>query len=255
MRNNPNELNLTSQKIAALISGAAPQQPKIMRCELPGGGCFAAGTLVHTKEGLVPIEEIKVGDWVLSQPEETGERVYKRVVKTVTFEDKPVWQITYCPKDNWDRGGPNLIGTYKRIVVTANHPFWIEGKGWSDLFQIEHSDHLKFADGRIGVIYQVLPLYLSATNGVAWVPSMADPGEGELIDLRNGAGEFISNQLVNILDDVEMEDDPSSLFRTKVFNLEVEDCHSYYVGTQGVWVHNSDCAELNDLLINATCIK
>ena len=44
--------------------------------------CFVAGTLVHTKEGLVPIEQIRVGDWVLSQPEQKGERAYKRVVKT-----------------------------------------------------------------------------------------------------------------------------------------------------------------------------
>ena len=29
-------------------------------------GCFVAGTLVHTKDGLVQIEQIKVGDWVLS---------------------------------------------------------------------------------------------------------------------------------------------------------------------------------------------
>ena len=33
------------------------------------GACFVAGTLVHTKEGLVPIEQLKIGDWVLSKPE------------------------------------------------------------------------------------------------------------------------------------------------------------------------------------------
>lgn len=27
--------------------------------------CFVAGTLVHTKEGLKPIEQIQVGDWAL----------------------------------------------------------------------------------------------------------------------------------------------------------------------------------------------
>ena len=30
---------------------------------------FVAGTLVHTDKGLVPIEQIKVGDMVLSKPE------------------------------------------------------------------------------------------------------------------------------------------------------------------------------------------
>lgn len=29
--------------------------------------CFAGGTLVHTKAGLVPIEKIQVGDLVLSK--------------------------------------------------------------------------------------------------------------------------------------------------------------------------------------------
>lgn len=36
------------------------------------GGCFIAGTPVHTDKGLVPIEQIKVGDLVLSQPEQGG---------------------------------------------------------------------------------------------------------------------------------------------------------------------------------------
>ena len=32
-----------------------------------------AGTLVTTKEGLEPIEEVKIGEYVLSRSEESGE--------------------------------------------------------------------------------------------------------------------------------------------------------------------------------------
>lgn len=35
---------------------------------------FAAGTLVHTDKGLVPIQDIKVGDLVLSMSEKMWER-------------------------------------------------------------------------------------------------------------------------------------------------------------------------------------
>jgi Pretoxin HINT domain len=55
-----------------------------------GNFCFTAGTLVHTDRGLILIEKIRVGDRVLSQPEETGELAYKRVLRTFSFEDKEV---------------------------------------------------------------------------------------------------------------------------------------------------------------------
>ena len=58
--------------------------------------CFAKGTLVHTKEGLVPIEKLKVGDWVLSKPEDgTGEVAYKRVTQTFAHGPTEVLNLEY----------------------------------------------------------------------------------------------------------------------------------------------------------------
>jgi Pretoxin HINT domain len=44
--------------------------------------CFVAGTLIHTIDGLKPIEQIKVGDKVLSYDEKTKQLEYKTVVIT-----------------------------------------------------------------------------------------------------------------------------------------------------------------------------
>lgn len=44
--------------------------------------CFVAGTLVTTEDGFKPIEEIEVGDRVLSKNEITGEVETKTVTKT-----------------------------------------------------------------------------------------------------------------------------------------------------------------------------
>lgn len=77
---------------------------------------FTFGTLVHTKEGLKPIEQIKAGDYVLSKPESgKGEKAYKRVVNTFVHEDKLVRDIAYRTTD-----GSNETN---RLYVTTNHPF------------------------------------------------------------------------------------------------------------------------------------
>jgi hypothetical protein len=60
------------------------------------GGCFIAGTLVHTREGLRPIEEIKVGDYVLSKPEDgCGKPEYKKVLKTLRLRKKRFGVLRY----------------------------------------------------------------------------------------------------------------------------------------------------------------
>ena len=59
-------------------------------------GCFIKGTLVETEEGWTPIDELKVGDWVMSRPENgIGEAVPKRVVNTFCFEGKEVWNLEF----------------------------------------------------------------------------------------------------------------------------------------------------------------
>jgi hypothetical protein len=57
-------------------------------------GCFVAGTLVHTREGLKPIEEIKVGDYVLSKPESgEGELCYQPVTRTYEYDDRELYYV------------------------------------------------------------------------------------------------------------------------------------------------------------------
>ena len=84
-------------------------------------GCFMKGTLVETEEGWTPIDELKVGDWVMSRPENgIGEAVPKRVVNTFRYEDKEVVMLSFSqfPERNMGGGG---------LVATPNHPFCVYG--------------------------------------------------------------------------------------------------------------------------------
>ena len=71
-----------------------------------GMGCFMKGTLVETEEGWTPIDELKVGDFVMSRPENgIGEAVPKRVVNTFRYEDKEVVMLNFSQFPERNGGG------------------------------------------------------------------------------------------------------------------------------------------------------
>jgi hypothetical protein len=205
--------------------------------------CFVAGTLIHTKEGLVPIEQIKVGDWVLSQPEAQGELAYKRVVNTFRFEDKTVYSIDFSldkPKTVDDVGG---------VVVTGNHPLWVKGRGWTRADQVGKGDWLKLADGREVWVFSAEPVYRTETEGLGWIhdgtgAAFTDTGRGRLIDFRDGRIHtdytYATGGAPWKLEGSEYRSE-GTLLRVPVYNIEVEEFHTYYASTLGVWVHNTHC--------------
>ena len=99
--------------------------------------CFKAGTLVACldqagKETLKPIEEIEVGDKVLAYDEETGEQCYKEVVRLFRNETQE-WHHVFVNGEE--------------IVCTAEHPFYVEGKGFVPARELKERDNLLLSDG------------------------------------------------------------------------------------------------------------
>ena len=81
----------------------------------PGLTCFVAGSPVWTRRGLVPIDQVQLGDLVLSMNPETGELAYQ-----------PVVYRTLRPSTKMLR----LNVGYETIGTTLGHPFWVSGEGW-----------------------------------------------------------------------------------------------------------------------------
>ncbi len=166
------------------IQAAASQEVLEEAACQTDGACFVAGTLVHTPNGVVPIEEIRVGDRVLSQPELQGDVFYQRVLSAFSLRDKVIYRITYADGN----------GVQESVLTTADHPFWVTEKGWTG------AEYLKTG--------QVLERH---DRSKARVVTVENTGETQ-----------------------------------RVFNFEVEGCHTYYVGNMGVWVHNSNCQQVAD---------
>lgn len=211
------------------------------RTVFQNAGCFVAGTLVHTKDGLKPIEQIKVGDYVLSQPEMKGERAYKRVTRTFEYDDKQIFIISYYRNDDSEQGFE-----IETIGVTGNHPFWLVGVGWTRADHLDNSNGhmLELLDGTTVTLVSSVPLVKMQQEGYAWardvlgVPS--NDFSGNKVSLQNGS---ITFEFEPSYPDwkCESEHPEDAYYRAKVFNIEVEGFHTYYVGKFGVWVHNQNC--------------
>ena len=206
------------------------------------GACFIAGTLVHTKDGPVPIEKLKVGDWVLSAPENgEGERAYKRVVKTMVRHDQPIMQVLYKITDE---NNPTQT-LYKRLTSTYDHPFWTDEEGWTSARMLGGSyigpSRVRLADGSRTDLEGKVYIYCTDRPGVGWVAEDGRQGEGWQWDYDNGR-RAVDGRMGYDSDKWAASDDDMYLpFRTTVYNIEIEDYHTYFVGEHGVWVHNANC--------------
>lgn len=96
-------------------------------------GGLVAGTLVHTDKGLVPIDQLKVGDMVLSKHESgEGEHAVKRVLSTFkSVEKKKIYAICFVNKLPEKRRDivPNVINEFETVYLTENHPIWVQRVG------------------------------------------------------------------------------------------------------------------------------
>ena len=102
--------------------------------------CFVEGTLVLTKEGNKPIEEIQAGDLVYATDPETGGSGYKEVLRTFRKESDVLIHVFVNGEE---------------IETTAVHPFWVENR-WVSAKDLKEGDLLTLADGsaaRISGVY------------------------------------------------------------------------------------------------------
>ncbi len=141
--------------------------------------CFLAGTIVKTPNGDWLIEDIKVNDQVYAISSENAVTSPDICVVTgiQSAEVDEYYTLTFAPEVN--------------ISVTAEHPFWLEDKGW-----------------------------VSVANMV--------PGD-KCITISGNLIELVSKTLVKKT--------------VQVFNMTVDDHHTYFVGSCGIWVHNKGDGE------------
>jgi hypothetical protein len=106
--------------------------------------CFVAGTMVRVPDGkgesggrYTRIENIRVGDLVLSWDESSGRLGYYEVLQTFVKAADRIYRIEY--ED----------GTF--LETTWNHPFYVEDLGWVEARALRAGDVSKTAHGKLRI--------------------------------------------------------------------------------------------------------
>jgi Pretoxin HINT domain len=93
---------------------------------------FAPDSLLATQDGLRPIEQIRLGDWVWAYDETTGVNSLKEVVRT--FARDTDWVVIL------------EIGN-EVVQATLEHPFWQDGIGWRRAGELTAGDRIQTISG------------------------------------------------------------------------------------------------------------
>jgi len=105
-----------------------------------GGGCFVAGTPIATRNGFKNIEDIEVGDIVLSYNEETRKNEYSEVLQTMIHDvEEDIYTLHIEDEE---------------LVVTGIHRFLI-GNEWIPASALATGNLVRFADGTLHAISEI----------------------------------------------------------------------------------------------------
>ncbi|UFP94209.1 polymorphic toxin-type HINT domain-containing protein [Gloeobacter morelensis] len=92
-----------------------------------------------TEAGAKPIELVEPGEKVLARNEQTGEQSLRRVQSTFQFDERPVYRLELREED---RDGERDV-----LTVTGEHPFFLQGQGWTAAEKLQVGDRVQAADG------------------------------------------------------------------------------------------------------------
>jgi hypothetical protein len=247
---------------------------------------FVAGTLVHTDKGLVSIEQLKVGDRVLSKHEssEGHDFKYQQVKQTMQFSNSDIYEVCYASTVILNDCEECI---FSHAFVTEEQHIWVIDTGWLVAKELKAGDIVLLQNGCANMIFGVVRLHKTCIDGIAYSYGWGadDKAVSKLIDFRNGfaciyfgnttqsitdyeyvfLGEGVAQQgSYTLIDRNEYnlgygkeqqsnfkffgysyddlfnpEENYGDVFSWIVYNIEVEDYHTYFIGKAGILTHNA----------------
>ncbi len=235
---------------------------------------FIAQTRLYTnspaQHGLKAIEDIQIGDKVLCMPElGGGTPIYKTVLHIVKHEQQPLWFIQTAQlathAERWSDNPHYEVLLTSNFAVIPQQMFWLVGSTtsnaalenfkpieqprWVSAEQIpEHGVVRGYFDGAetLNLVQKARPLSAMKDSKLAWLQGgdeeyWVNKEEGFTYDLENKRGSFGDLRPLSYSDYnpdmMNEEDETFPPYHDTVYSLIIEDYSTYFVGLDGIWVH------------------
>lgn len=111
-----------------------------------GRGSYMPGTTVTAERGPVPIEQIEVGERVLSR-DDSGDLTCREVTRVFRRAEAEQLALTFT----------DAHGSAQHLVTTPEHPFHLAGAGWVPAGELAIGAEFVTAEGGLARLTAVRP--------------------------------------------------------------------------------------------------
>ena len=189
--NNRIESYPSDQKQVQVRYEMAYVPPTVTETQLrPRHECLAAGTPIWTETGPVAVDQIRMGDLVLTQNLRSGELKFAPVLSTSTRPPELLLRLRF---------GREIIR------ATGGHPFWVSGKGWIKARSLEPGMALHTAHGIVELdSLEEEKVAAQAYNLIVDECHSYFVGDKLILSHDNSTREPVANPVPGLQDEIEM---------------------------------------------------
>lgn len=210
-------------------------------------GGFIKGTRVQLRDKSCAIEDVKIGDEVLAwHDRDTGRPIYRSVQQLLRYEDQLIHHFICIAKEN-EVSQLLLMAATENVRLYAGLVYgWVPLAGLN-IFPGKFLEN-EWPSPREGLslcIQRPQPVYRSNNPGVGWA---GVKGGSEIYSRRSFYFDFQNNipsENGNGEIDGDIYDGPDPYLEVTVYNLVIEELHSFHIGP-GLLVHDGFLKELHN---------
>ncbi|MCM3873250.1 MAG: Hint domain-containing protein [Pyrinomonadaceae bacterium] len=226
-----------------------PDSPSDPETPMPAG--FFAATLVHTDRGLRRIDDLRIGDLVVSRSTSTDENILRPVSSVAKIEEAPIILVRFSFNDV--KSESIVVAGLPHFFVSGIDPTYPEEYhdelkhlfGWQEIRKVDSLLRVKSLTDPLASMSSVKQVWKSRTASIGWTEVSRDSDTGYPIEFDDDKA-FEEREVVTIHGLMEgreyLDRHESSVIandvamRSTVHAIEIEENLPFFIGSNGILV-------------------